>query len=126
MIGLFIVTRRVPIVEQELFTLPEYLSLPSAVCGLRVAPFLIFCVILLLFVVDFFVNFYIAIVLFVVLKFKASDYPSVIFNLFYRNYHSLSFKNIKYKKRVTMSWYKHKYFLYMLYIICMSFSKNQF
>jgi len=108
MIGLLIVTRRVPIVEQELLTLPEYLSLPSAVCGLRVATFLIFCVIFCCSLLIVFANFYISIVLSVVLKFKASDYPSVIFNLFYRNYHSLLFKNIKYKKKVTMSRYKHK------------------
>ena len=57
----------------------------------------------LLFVVGLFVIFYIALVLSVVLKFMASDYPFGIFNLFYRNYHSLLFKNIKYKKRVMMS-----------------------
>jgi hypothetical protein len=79
----------------------------------------------LLFVVGLFVIFYIALVLSVVLKFMASDYPFGIFNLFYRNYHSLLFKNIKYKKRVMMSWYQHNYFLYMLYIF-MWFSKNQF
>ena len=57
----------------------------------------------LLFVVGLFVIFYIALVLSVVLKFMASDYPFGIFNLFYRNYHSPLFTNIKYKKKVTMS-----------------------
>jgi len=62
MIGLLIVTRRVPIVEQELLTLSEYLSLPSAVCGLRVAPFLIFCVLFCCSLLIFLSFFYISIV----------------------------------------------------------------
>ena len=37
------VTRRVPHVEQEQITLPEYLILPSVSCGVRVARSLVFC-----------------------------------------------------------------------------------
>jgi len=37
------VTRRMPHVEQEQITLPEYLILPSVSCGVRVARSLVFC-----------------------------------------------------------------------------------
>jgi hypothetical protein len=36
--------RRVPLVEQELLTLPEHLSSPRFFCGIRVTRFLILCV----------------------------------------------------------------------------------
>jgi hypothetical protein len=49
----------------------------------------------LLFVVGLFVIFYIALVLSVVLKFMASHYLFGIFNLFYRNYHSPLFLDIR-------------------------------
>ena len=38
------ITRRVPLVEQELLTLPEHLSSPPVFCGARVARSLILCV----------------------------------------------------------------------------------
>jgi hypothetical protein len=37
-------TRRVPLVEQELLTLPEYLSSPPVLTGVRVTRFLVLCV----------------------------------------------------------------------------------
>ena len=37
-------TRRVPLVEQELLTLPEYLSSPPVLTGVRVTRFIVLCV----------------------------------------------------------------------------------
>ena len=39
------VTRQVPLVEQELFTIPEQLRLPSVYSGLDIARCLVFCVV---------------------------------------------------------------------------------
>jgi hypothetical protein len=36
---------RVPLVEQELLTLPEHLSSPPVVCGVRVAHSFVFCIV---------------------------------------------------------------------------------
>jgi hypothetical protein len=77
------VTRRVPLVEQELLTFPEHLSLPPVFCGVRVTRSLIFSV---EFCRSFFVIlsfFLLTIVLFFRLRFTASAYPCDIFKRFH-------------------------------------------
>jgi len=74
-------TRRVPIVEQELLSLPEHLNSPPVFRGVCVTRSLVLCV---CFVDRFlsFVLFRLAIVLSVLLRFTDSDYPFGIFKLF--------------------------------------------
>ena len=74
-------TRRVPLVEQELLTLPENLSSPRVLVGVRVTRSLVLCVCF----VDRcpFVLFLLAIVLSVLLGFTDSGYPFGIFTLFF-------------------------------------------
>jgi len=74
------VTRRVPLVDQELLTLSEYLSSPPGFGGVRVARSLVFWVSLLFIAGCSFVPFRLAIVLSVLLT--DSDYPFGIFQLF--------------------------------------------
>jgi hypothetical protein len=70
------VTRRVPLVKQDLLTLPEFIPVFT---GFRVAPSLVFCV---LFCRLLYVLFLLAIVLSMLLRFIASDYPVGILKLF--------------------------------------------
>jgi hypothetical protein len=74
------VTRRMPHVEQEQITLPEYLILPSVSCGVRVARSLVFCTVFctILFVSFLFANVLIVLLL---LRITASDYTCCIFIL---------------------------------------------
>jgi len=78
-----IVTRRVPVVEQELSTLPEHPNLPLVLIGVRVTRSLIlyvlFCRSL---IVSPFVLFLLTIMLSVLLRFTDSDFPIDIFKLF--------------------------------------------
>jgi hypothetical protein len=91
------VTWRAPLVEQELPTLPDYLSSPPVFSGVRVARSLVYCVVFSKqicliclhcatamfcrwFVVCPFVVFILAIVLSVFLRFTESDYPLVLSN----------------------------------------------
>jgi hypothetical protein len=67
-----ILTRRVPLVEQELLTLPEHLSSPPVFSGVRITRSLV-CP---------FVLFLLAIVLSVLLRYTVSDCPFGIFKLF--------------------------------------------
>jgi hypothetical protein len=69
------VTRRVPLVKQDLLTLPEFIPVFT---GFRVAPSLVFCV---LFCRLLYVLFLLAIVLSMLLRFIASDYPVGILKL---------------------------------------------
>ena len=62
--GEFELTRQVPLVEQELPTLPEHMGSPAAFSGARVIRSLVFLL---------------AIVLSVLLRFTDSDYPFGIF-----------------------------------------------
>jgi hypothetical protein len=65
-------TRRVPLANQELLTLPEHLSSPPVFNGVRVTRFLVLCVCF----VDrclFFCTFRLAIVLSVLLRYTDSD-----------------------------------------------------
>ena len=74
-------TRRVPLVEEELLTLPEHLSSPPVFGGVRVTRSLVLCVCF----VDpclSFCAFRLAIVLSVLLRFTDYDYPFGIFKLF--------------------------------------------
>ena len=71
-------TRRVPLVEQEQLTLPQHLSLPPVLSGVRVTRSLLLCVCF----VDLFVLFLLDIVLSVLLRYTDSDYPFGIFKLF--------------------------------------------
>ena len=73
-----------PLVEQELFSLPQHLSSSTVFSGVRIAWSLVFCVM-------FFVNqclslcsFLLVIVLSVLLLVTASDYPFGILNLIYK------------------------------------------
>ena len=75
-------TRRVPLVEQELNTLPEHLSSPPVFSGIRVTRSLV----LYICFVDrclSFVLFLLAIVLSVLLQYTDSDSPFGIFKLFF-------------------------------------------
>ena len=73
-------TRRVPLVEQKLFTLPEHLRSPPAFSGVRSLVLLcMFCRSLFVFLYFFFL----AIVLSVPLQSTVSDCPFVIFKLFF-------------------------------------------
>ena len=73
------VTRQLSHVEQELMTLPEHLSSHPVFGGVRVARFLVFCV---MFCRSLFVLFRVAIELSVCLRFTDTDYPFGIFNFF--------------------------------------------
>jgi hypothetical protein len=73
------VTSRVPHVEQELLSFPQHLSYPRVCSGVRVAGFLVFCVV---FCRLLFVLFLLAIVFSVLLQFTGSDYPFGIIKLF--------------------------------------------
>jgi hypothetical protein len=75
-------TRLVPLVVQELPTLPENLSSLPVFSGVRVARSLVLCVC----AIDrclFFVLFHLAIVLSILLRFTDSDYSFGIFKLFF-------------------------------------------
>ena len=74
------VTRRVPLVEQELLNLPEQLSSPPVFSGIRVSRSLVLCSALKI-VVSPFVLFLLAIVLSVVPRITNSDYPFRIFKM---------------------------------------------
>ena len=74
---------RVPLVEQELLTLPEDLSSFLVFSGVCVARSLVFCVV---FCRSLFVLFLLAISLSVLLRFMASDYPLGIFKVFCPTY----------------------------------------
>jgi hypothetical protein len=78
------VTRCVSPVEQELLTLPEYLTLSPVCSGVRVARFLVFYVVFFYRCLSFcpFVLFLLSIELSFFLRFTGSDYPSGIFKLF--------------------------------------------
>ena len=67
-------TRRVPLVEQELLTLPEHVISPPVFRGVRVTRFAVLCVML-------FVLFLLAIVLSVLLRYTDFHYPFRIFKL---------------------------------------------
>jgi len=73
----------VSLVEQEMSTLPEHLSTSPVFSRVRVARSLVFCVVLLDFLLSF-CNF--SFVMFVLLRFAGSDYPIGIFKLFYSLY----------------------------------------
>ena len=79
------VKRRVPLVEQELLTLPEYLSSSQVLSGVRVVRSLVFCVVFCrsLFII-------LAIGLSALLRFTDSDYPfkhflNILLTLLYTN-----------------------------------------
>ena len=67
-------TRRVPLAEQELLTLPEHVISPPVFRGVRVTRFAVLCVML-------FVLFLLAIVLSVLLRYTDFHYPFGIFKL---------------------------------------------
>ena len=74
-------TRRVPLVEQQLLTHPEHLSSPSVFSRVRVTRSLVLCVCFvhcnLLFVL------FLLVIVLSVLRFTDSDYPFGIFKLFF-------------------------------------------
>ena len=75
-------TRRVPLVGQELLTLPEHLSSPPLFSEVRVTRSLVLCVCF----VDRYLSFCpfsLATVLSVLLRYTDSDYPFGIFKLFF-------------------------------------------
>ena len=74
------ITQRMPLVEQELFTLSEYLSSLPVFSWVRVTRSLVLCVCFVDRCLSFF-SFFLAIVL-SVLRFTDSDYPFGIFKLF--------------------------------------------
>ena len=80
-------TRRVPLVEQELPTLPEHLNTPTIFSGFVLLD-LQFYMYFLQIVVCPFVLFLLAIVLSVLLRYTDSDYPFGIFKLFLHSFTS--------------------------------------
>jgi hypothetical protein len=83
------VTRRVPLVEQELPTLPEHMNSPPVFSGIRVTRALTLCV---MFCRSLFVLFLLAIVLSVLLWFTDSNYSFGIFKLFLAFQYFIGFK----------------------------------
>ena len=84
--------------EQELPTLPEHLSSSPVFSGVCVAQSLVFYVMFcrslyVVFFCFFGVLFLLAVVLSVLLRFMASDYPIGIFKPFLRRYHTLQGDN---------------------------------
>jgi hypothetical protein len=76
-------TRRVPLVEQKLLTLPEHLSPPRLLVGFVLLDLLFYMYVLFLYRCLSFCTFLLlAIVLSVLLRFTNSDYPFDIFKLF--------------------------------------------
>ena len=75
----------VPIVEQELPTLPENLSSPPVFSGVRVAQSLVFCVVLCGWFFVLLFCFSVAIVCSVLVPFTATDYPFGMFALVLNN-----------------------------------------
>jgi hypothetical protein len=71
-------TQRVPLVEQELLTIPEYLRLPPILSGVHVTRSLALCI---CFVDRCLTFFLLVIVLSVFHRFTHSDYPFGIFKL---------------------------------------------
>ena len=74
-------TRRVPLVEQELLTLPEHLSSPPFLVGFLLLNLLFYMYVLSIVVCPF-VVFLLAIVLSVLLRYTVSDCPFGIYKLF--------------------------------------------
>ena len=72
------ITGSIPLVEQELLALPEHLSSPRVFSGIRVTRSLVLCVCFVYCCLSFFL----AIVLYVLLRFTDSDYPFGIFKPF--------------------------------------------
>ena len=83
-------------VERELLTLPGHLSSPPVCNGVRVTRSLALCV---MFCSSLFVLFLLAMVL-SVLRFTDSDYPFVIFKLFFYIYDNFCVMKIKYVERL--------------------------
>jgi hypothetical protein len=73
----------VPLVEQELLTLPERLSLPPVFSGVRVTRSIVLCACVVDRCLSFCV-FLVAIVLSVRIRFMDSDYSVGIFKLFFQ------------------------------------------
>jgi hypothetical protein len=74
-------TRRMPLVDEELFTISDHQGSPQVFCGVRVIRSLVLCVMFcrsLLVLLTFFL----AIALSVLLRFTDSDYPFGIFKFF--------------------------------------------
>ena len=89
-----ILTRRVPLVEQELLTCPEHLRLPPVCCGVRVTRSLVFCVCFIDHCLSFFL-FLLVIVLTVLLWFTSSNYPNCSYKMWkWRSWIALA-QNIK-------------------------------
>ena len=114
------VTRRVPLVEQELLTNTEHLCSPSIFSGVRVPCSLVFCVVFcrsLLVLLSFF---HLSIVLSVLFWFTNSDYAFAIFKLFL---HVISFIKLlwlvcKLPKLFTPWWKSLSHTKTILLIVC--------
>ena len=76
------VTRWVPLVEQKLFSTPEHLSSHPVFSGVRVAQFIIFCVVVLR---SLFALLFVLVIVLSVLRFMTSGYPFGFFKLFSHN-----------------------------------------
>jgi hypothetical protein len=94
-------TRRLPLVEQELLTLLEHLSAPPVFSeGSCYSIFSFVC----MFCRSLFVLFPLAIVLSVLLRFTDSDYPFGIFKLFLINLSNKSTRYLPYKLLPLTKW----------------------
>jgi hypothetical protein len=97
-------TRQVPLVEQELLTLPEHLSPPPVFSGVRVTRSLVLYVCFVDLVFPF-VLFLLAIVLSVLLRYTDSDCPFGIFKLFL----NIGSQGLKLLRPSELHFYKSKY-----------------
>ena len=117
--------RRVPLVDQELLTLPEHLSSHPVFSGVRVTR-------------SFFVRFSFGNCVSVLLRYMDSDNPIGIFKLFLKwilikliNYYHFSYSNLQFIGiLLNHLYYEYQYFetflplincLYFLYLSCLSF-----
>ena len=86
------VIRRVPLVEQELLTLPEHLRSPSVLSGVRVARYLVFYLVFCMF-------------LFCMFLFVLSSFSSLYcLNVFSQHLHSESIYGNKYSNSAIKFW----------------------
>jgi hypothetical protein len=105
-----VTTRWLPLVGEELLTIPEHLSSPPVFSGIRVTRSLVFCV---MFCRSLFVSF----VLFLwplccLSLFTHSDYPFGIFKLFLTFFTQYTKSLVKIKEQI-LSYYKPVYIWYV-------------
>ena len=93
-------TCRLPLVQQELLTLPKHLSAHHVHCGVRVTRSFVFCVVYFQIIVSPLVLFFLVTTALFVLQLRASDYPFGIIKLFVSWWNSIVHLRIRqYRER---------------------------